>query len=223
MRNRTKVIMTALTAALTLAVAVSSAGARRVELSNQQIRVVWSTTSKLTFANAEGGLTAACPVTLEGSFHSRTLSKVSGQLIGYITRAALTRASCVFTGGVEDVRILNGVETTTNTLPWHIRYDSFTGPLPRIETVRLQLVGASFVLTAFTVPCLYKSTAARPAFGDTTVNRETGAVTGLRALGEKFIPLFEGGFLCPEEGRFNGLGSVTLLGTTTAISVRLVQ
>jgi hypothetical protein len=221
MRNRTKVVMTALTAALALSVAVSSASARRIELSNQNIRAVWEVNSKLTLSNAEGGLTLACPVTLEGSFHSRTLSKVSGQLIGYVTRAFLTRSGCVVTGGVEDIRILNGVETTTNTLPWHIRYDSFTGTLPNITSIRLQLVNASFVLTAFGVNCLYKSTTARPAFADTLVT--AGAVTGLRALSERFIPVFEGGFLCPEETRFTGTARVTLLGTTTAIRVRLVQ
>jgi hypothetical protein len=41
------------------------------------------------------GESARCPLTLEGSFHARTIAKVAYALNGYITRAAVgVPASC---------------------------------------------------------------------------------------------------------------------------------
>jgi hypothetical protein len=222
MHTRTKLLITTLTAAVVLAAAVGTATARRLETSNQFIRVVWNA---LKFnEGGGGGPSVTCPVTLEGSFHSRTISKVSGQLIGYITRAALTRNGCVLAGGAENIRILNGVEEPTNTLPWHVRYDSFEGTLPNIAGIRLQLIGAAFLLTAFGVSCLYKSTEASPAFGNALLNAGH-VVTDLKPREEKTIPKFAGGALCPNTGRFSSAAAstVSLLGATTSIIITLVQ
>jgi hypothetical protein len=220
MRIRSKLLLTALTASLVFAVMVSSSSARRFALSNQLFRVTWSS---LEFTGREpfgGTLRIRCPVTLEGSFHSRTLSKVSGQLIGYVTRAALTRPC---NGG--EAWILNGIERPTNTLPWHIRYDRFIGTLPAIERIRLQLINASFlVLIGGSIGCLFESTAARPAFG--FVEREAGGLANtLSADPTSQIPLKASleTIFCPSEGSFEGSGNVTLLGNTTRISVTLVQ
>jgi hypothetical protein len=223
MRNRIKLLLTTLGAAIVLAAVVSSADANRIEVSNQSIRVVWS---NLKFVEGGGGgPSATCPVTLEGSFHSKTISKVSGQLIGYITAAALTNASCTFAGGASSVRILNGVEegATHQTLPWHVRYDSFEGELPAITGIRLQLIGAAFLLTAIGVSCLYQSTTAQPAFGNVLVT--AGTVTDLRPRTERLIPKFSGSGLCPGSGRFSAASAATVTGqgNTTAITVTLVQ
>jgi hypothetical protein len=219
MQTCRKLLLTALTASLVLAVMVSSSSARRFALSNQLFRVTWSS---LEFTGREpfGGTTRIrCSLTLEGSFHSRTLSKVSGQLVGYVTRAATTRPC----NGAE-VWILNGIERPTNTLPWHIRYDRFIGTLPAIERVRLQLIGVAFLMEIAGIGCLYESTAARPAFG--FVEREAGGLANtLSADPTSQIPLkasLETPF-CPSEGSFAGVGNVTLLGNTTKISVTLVQ
>jgi hypothetical protein len=223
MRNRSKVVCVALAAAVVLGAAVGTADARRIELSNQNIRAAWST-NKLTFTGFGGFIQISCAITLEGSFHSKTLSKVSGQLIGYITSAAVTRP-CV--GG--EAWILNGTEQQPNgtrptSLPWHVRYDSFEGTLPRIETIRLQLVGVSFLTKSGSNSCLYKTTAAQPAFGNVIVELG-GSVISLEADSESEIPrntTLEG--ICPSTGSFGGTASVTLQGsTTTRIRVRLVQ
>jgi hypothetical protein len=219
-----KILLTALTAALVLGAAVGTTSARRFEVSNQRFRVVWTA---LEFTGREpfgGTLRITCPVTLEGSLHSRTLSKVSGQLVGYITSANLTRPC---NGG--EAWILNGSErlwdgtTPTTTLPWHIRYDSFTGTLPIIEAIRVQLVGAAFLIRGpLGVNCLFRSTAAAPAFG--FLNREAGGnISGLRADETSRILRSEGTAGCPPEGSFAGEGTVTLQGTTTKIRVTLVQ
>ena len=223
MRNHSKLVLTALTAALVLAAAVSTASARRLQLSSQNITAKWTA---LTFSSEGGGegIEAICPVTLEGSFHSRTISKVSGQLVGYITRANLTSASCTFRGGATHVQILNGTEGTTTSLPWHIQYNSFTGVLPRITGVRLALIGAAFLIRAILgVSCLYKSTQREPAFGTVEVNETTGAVTGLRADETRTIPLGVGGFGCPGSGFFLGRAAVTQTENAATITIRLVQ
>jgi len=223
MHTRIRLGLAALTTALIFAAAVSTAAARRLQLSNQNITAKWTA---LTFSSEAGGegIEIACPLTLEGSFHSRTISKVSGQLIGYITRANLTSASCIFRGGATHMQILNGTEGTTTSLPWHIQYNSFAGTLPRIRGVRLALIGFAFLTRAILgVTCLYKSTQREPLFGIVEVNEATGAVTGLRADETGTIPLFAGGFGCPGSEFFAGRAGVTQTGTEAAITIRLVQ
>jgi hypothetical protein len=219
MRIHARLVFAALTAAVVLGGAVGTASARRLEISNQAIRAVWAT---LKFApSPTSSINARCPVTLEGSFHSKTISKVSGQLVGYITRAENANGTvppCRYEGGISELRILR------ETLPWHVQYSEFRGTLPRITAVSLRLVRASFRLRGpFGEACLYASTAAQPAFGIVTINENTGQVTGLRADETRSIPLSAPNGFCPAEGIFEGSASVTVQNTTTAITIRLVQ
>jgi hypothetical protein len=221
MRTRTRILLAALTAALVLASVVSTAGARRIELSNQRFRVTWTGANQLTFRRGEARV--VCEVTIEGSFHSRTLSKVCGQLVGYVT-AAIVHHPCT----ENEAWALNGTEnlegqTVPQTLPWHILYVSFTGVLPRIERIRLKLIGAAFLIRIFGVGCLYQSTHEKPMFGEIIVS-ETGQATILRPDPTAQIPRSSGSFLCPTEGSLEGDGAIRLQGsTTTLIFVRLVQ
>ncbi len=218
MPKHVKLLLTTLTAAIVLAGLVGTASARRFEISNQLIRVTWSS---LRFAErtAAGGLEVRCPVTLEGSFHSKTLSKVCGQLVGLISRAALTRAACTFNNNAESIEIL---APEANRV-WRLLYVGFVGPLPNITTIILKLIRASFRLGAFGVGCLYESTNASSAQGSTELEAG-GGVTGLRALNEHRIPKHEGSeLLCPGSGIFEGAGTVTQLGSSTGIVIKLVQ
>jgi hypothetical protein len=210
MRNSTKLVLAGLSAALLLSLAVGSASARRIETSERGFLVRFS---ELSF-NAAGNR-VSCPVTLEGSFHSRTLSKVSGQLIGYITQAQVpsTEPPCV-----------EGTATAlTTTLPWHIQYNSFAGRLPTISRIRITLVGARFqVHPRNSVTCLAGTTQANPSAGDINVEAGGGATT-LRALPEFTIPL-EGFCGIAGNGNFEGTGEIfTLVTPQVRITVRLVQ
>jgi hypothetical protein len=223
MRTRTRILLGALMAALVLASAVGTASARRLELSNQRIRVTWTGANSLTFE--AGGPQVICEVTIEGSFHSRTLSKVSGQLIGYIT-SAMVKRPCI----ENEAWVLNGTEEQPGegiitTLPWHILFVSFRGVLPRIEAIRLSLINAGFLVSipSLLTRCLYQSTAAQPMLGDITVSA-TGQATVLNPDPAVPIPLRRGTFGCPREGSLAGTGAIRLQGsTTTLIFVRLVQ
>jgi hypothetical protein len=215
MMHRSRLLLPVLTVALVLGAAVGTASARRLQTSSTGIRAVWT---NLEFQGFGGLFTMRCPLTLEGTLHSRTISKVSGQLVGYITRAIVgPREQC--TGG--SAVILSA------TLPWHIHYDSFIGALPRITGVRIQIVNFGWQTTARVLgsetSCLWKSTAAAPFLSILELNTETGRGESLRADETQSIPEFEGPGACPQSVSFRGRATVTVLGTTTAIIIRLVQ
>ena len=215
MRTRSKLLLTALTAAFVMAASVGTASAGRLSLAEQGYRAVWT---PLEFTGLGGLLRVRCNVTLRGSFHYRTLLKTRS-LVGYVTEARLTRPC---TGG--EAAILNGTEAAPNTLPWHMTYDSFTGTLPAIRGVRLALVGAAFVLEVGGFgTCLYQSTSASPAFGIINLNTTTGAALSLAADGNSRIPLketIEGS--CPANGSFTGTTSSLTNGAGGTASVRLI-
>jgi hypothetical protein len=221
MRNRTRIMLLVLTTALALAAAVGSAAANRIEMSEQRFLVLFR---ELTFAG--GGSNVVCEVNIEGSFHSRTLSKVREQLIGYITEARVHRNAeerCIeFAAWV-----LNGVErqngvTLPNTLPWHILYNSFEGTLPRITGIRLLMRDAGFLITGpLGIRCLYRATEAFPMEGIIRVEAN-GAATELVA-DESFPIRWREGAFCPGEGVLRGRGRIGTQERWTLITVRLVQ
>jgi hypothetical protein len=207
MRTRSKLILAGLAATLLMSLAVSTASANRLSISNKNFRVVWTA---LQFTNEAGEPLLTCPVTLEGSFHSATIRKVEGALIGHVSRASVTSTSC------------RGGSATVNqaSLPWHLTYVGFIGRLPRIEFLILLLKGVNFTVEVLGQKCGY----GRPednAKGSATVE-PGGAITTLEADTTIRLTKLSGGFLCPATGGFAGQGTVTLLGNTTKITIRLI-
>jgi len=228
MRTHARLALAVLTAAIVLA-AATGAQARRFEFSVQSMRAVWTGWKVM---NAAGTTLIQCPATLEGTFHSRTISKVCGQLIGYITNAKIrpTESTCVFGGGVENIRFLNGGtgegEELPASLPWHIRYFSFTGALPNIVGIKIQIVGLGYLIKETVlgtgVSCLYRSTVEEPLYAILTL--EAGVVTGLKLDETRSIPIapFQNQ-LCVLEVFNANTATVTQLNSTARITVRLVQ
>jgi hypothetical protein len=70
--------------AATMALAVTAATATR--LASNGTGGFISRWNPMIF-QAGGGVSVSCPVTIAGSFHSRTIAKVSGALAGYITES----------------------------------------------------------------------------------------------------------------------------------------
>jgi len=218
MTYRTRIPIAATLAALVLAVAVGSASARRLEVSEQHIRIVWTF---LHFASSEETFRIECPVTMEGSFHSKTISKVSGQLIGYLTRAAIAPlTACRNNEGVEAISLQG------NTLPWHIRFQDFSGVLPNIGTINAQFVGLGVLIRALGLNCLYKSTAESPVVGK-LIRDNFGRIVDLDPQPTALIPRFEGALLCPANGKiaeaFELTAPVTNQGGLDKITIALVQ
>jgi hypothetical protein len=205
MGSSMKLVMGGLAAAMLLAFAVGTASARRIQVSEQRFYFIWSS---LEFEFGTGSA-ISCPVTLLGSFHSRTIAKVSGQLIGYLTHVDVREASCSMRALIE-------------TLPWHVQYNSFAGPLPAINRVRLALVNARFLFGG--IACLYTATQARPAFADIPLSggeASTLTASGAMPLAARLVEFLE----CPENINFLGTGNVRAgsESSTTRIRVTLVQ
>jgi hypothetical protein len=206
---RSRLLLVSVMTAAVLLVAVGSASARRLQLSTHLFLAIWTS---LEFV-IEGSSPILCPVTLEGSFHSRTLSKVSGQLIGYITKA---KVQAVCTNGNASV--------LSETLPWHVRYSSFIGALPSITGVALQMVGMSMSIEEALGSCLWRTTASAPF--SAILQLENGVARTLRADETGLIPLNEAG-ICEFFNlnlRYRGTAEAFVQGSTsTRITVRLVQ
>jgi hypothetical protein len=194
---------------------------RRLEISNQGIRATYS---GLKVADGGGSeLAVRCPVTLEGSFHSRTIDKVAGTLIGYITRAIVNRTACSFTGGTTDFTILNGSERLltgdipASSIPWHIRYEQFFGGLPTCSSVITRLILLSVLLLAFGMSCLYRSNATEVARFGMTRNATTKQITSYSGDVLTRIPKAGGPLTCPETVTIEGDSVVRVLGSATQL------
>lgn len=184
-----KMLLAVVGATVLLGALVGTATARQFQLSE--------TRSTATFPRVEfrGGFqTTRCNVTLEGSFHSRTLSKVAESLIGYINRASV--------GGCEA-----GTATIlTETLPWHVRYTSFAGALPNITAISTKVVGTAFrIREPFGIECLSRSTVEAPTTG--TYNREAGGRITNAVIGGT-IPC--GSFTGTLSGTSNSISAITV-------------
>jgi hypothetical protein len=202
-------IVTSILTLLLLALAASSASAQRLSVSNRNIRMQFR---PLRFTSRESEATIGCNLTLEGSFHSATIHKVRGALVGHVSRASV--ASCGF-----------GTAATilTASLPWHITYDSFLGRLPRLEAQVILLHRTAYRIdTLLTPPCLYQEDGRERVRG--IVNIEpNGLVTNGNADPGRALPLFEGPAECFRFGGFEGSAELRLLGSNTQnISVRLI-
>ncbi len=199
MRNRTRAACAALAAACSLALTVGSASANRLSYSSQGFRIIWTS---LTFSESGGDFPISCPVTLEGSFNSATFAKVRDAQAGLITRAVVNNPSC----SEGQATILS------ETLPWHVTYQSFSGTLPAILSVRYDLLGAAFrIEPGLGVVCLARSSETFPAAGE--ASRESrGNITSLTPDASLAIPVT--GTACPRAGIFSGSGEVFVLGSS---------
>lgn len=181
-----KLLLALASAAVLLGALAASASARMFLFSHQTLRGTWAS---MRFSGGFG--TTDCPVTIEGSLHSRTVAKVAGSLVGYVTRAII--GSCR-TGSATIL---------TASLPWHITYGGFTGALPNITGGNAGVINASFSIRepVFGISCLARTTAATPIRGDWEINArvlESIALSGS----------------IPTSCGING----TISGTTTSIS-----
>jgi hypothetical protein len=208
-----KIILAATVATVALGVIVSTTSANRVARSNQTFRAIWS---EVAFEGGTGFGNVTCQLTIEGTFHSRTASKVAESLSGFITSSTI--GTC--TGG--SARML------TEQLPWHVRYESFEGTLPRITGIRIRVVGSHFLahVNLTGQNCLYASTAASPIKDTIVRNTTTGVAETITINESASIPLLSGGSgfaQCPLTAILRGSSRrPTVQGSTTAITITLV-
>jgi hypothetical protein len=196
MRTKPLAALCVVIAAGIMALAATTAAARNFSVGNQTFRGTFN-----NFEFEAAAVRTTCRVTLEGSLHTRTIAKVAGSLIGYITRATFGQCSA-------------GTTVLTQTLPWHVSYESFSGRLPSITLLVLRMTGVSFRQTA----CLLR--------GDLRFRISRNPISGhliLLEIARQNIPVIEG-FLCPEEMAYRSVerGQIYLLNSTTRISLTLI-
>ncbi|HEU4702902.1 MAG TPA: hypothetical protein VFS37_10510 [Conexibacter sp.] len=193
-----KLLLAAACCAVLLSALVGSASAGRLSTVTQTFR---SSFRSVSLNGVFGSIT--CQMSLEGSLHSRTIAKSSGTLIGYVTAAAL--GTCA-EGRATILR---------ETLPWHVRYASFSGTLPNITSIRVNVSGFSLRIQEPFAGCLWRSEAANPLI--ITLNREAGGSLTTAELGGTM----------PSTCGFSGTASsdrapVTILNSTVRVTVTLI-
>jgi len=216
-----KLLLTALAASLLFAAAVSTASATRLSVSNQNIRATWTSLEFVT----PGVVTVRCKVTLEGSFHTRTIAKVARALIGAVTKGVVKQETCTNGSGAT----FNGVEryngtTAPNTLPWHLTYESFTGTLPAIATVSVLLQRFRFGITVagLCTGQFGSETDRITAAASLSAEGNINALTPTEGRNSASLIRRDAGLACPAVGLMRSAGSVMLLGNTTPIRITLI-
>jgi hypothetical protein len=217
-------MLLALTAAALLASAAGTASARNLSVRGAEggYRLVWPAFHVVMRWN-NNRLGARCPVTMEGSFHNRTMPKIFWTLIGHLTRAAVNEGACRGFSGPEENAWSVRVQLLSETLPWHVQYLAFVGTLPAIEAVKVQVIGAAIRVyeEAIGWTCLYRSTVTNPLIYRFALSRE-GTVTGFTPEAGRAIPPVSG-FACNEEGlEYRGEATVTALGATARLTIQLI-
>ena len=136
-----------------------------------------------------------CTLTLEGSFHSAFISKVINALVGYVSAGRI--GTCA-----------QGAATVlTETLPWHVRYRSFTGTLPAITNLGFTVTGASFRIRETSgFECLLAASIESPMIVTVTRSTTTWAATSASLSGR----IAGTGAFC--------VGSATISGLSTALT-----
>lgn len=202
--------------AVALAVAVGTASAARLEVRGAErgFRLTWPSFQILTAFN-ETAYSTFCPVTMEGSFHSATIRKILRALIGLVTRAVMAESSCRGSTGVR-------ASFLQESLPWHLRYGGFTGALPRIATIRVELGGVAVRVFEIGWSCLFRTTSEIPV--GLTFSLTEGPVTRVRAGSEGFglLPFFSGEPGCYPATNYGGDGAAAALGSTTRLTITLI-
>jgi hypothetical protein len=203
MPKRSKLILAAAVAAVALGAIVSTTSANRIAISERVFRATWLRIRFIGFVAIE------CELMIEGSFHSRTSSKIGESLVGYITRSIVTETQC--TGA--------SARTLSEALPWHIRYGGFSGTLPNITSVTLRIVGSRFLVQVAGIvaaKCLYTSSATSPIKDIVNRNTATGVASSIRVDEGARIPFTSGTsvFACGSTAILEGTGSVTAITVT---------
>lgn len=206
---RSKLLMASALAALALDVGATTSAANRLSVSTRLFRITWRLAEVLGEPFPEP---IQCNITVEGSFHSSTMTKSEGLLIGHVSRASV--APCQH----------GNLTINQEALPWHVRYRGFTGALPSIAGVILGFIGFKYTLhdEATGLTCVTSSTALHPFIA--TMDVSLGVIEQLRIVETAPIPL-SGQFFCEVSGNsvFSGSGLVRLLGsTTTKIRLTLI-
>ncbi len=171
---RTLLPLTLALSLLPLVAGTASAGG--LGTSSRSLYITWDEpgpSGQLTIEAS--GMNIGCDVRLLGEFHSTVMIKAWERLSGLIRHVEISECG----GGI--ISILN------ESLPWHVKYESFTGSLPGISSVRFLLNRVAFLIQTPFGQCLGIAEAGDP-FG-AEADLSSGNVTGFSADSDRRIPV----------------------------------
>lgn len=197
--------MAALTVVVVMAV-TQAASARNLSSSSAETPsgAIWS-----ALRMEAAGMEATCPITLGGNLEVSSIAKRAGTRFGAVSEVRLGTCS-------------RGTATVlTETLPWSMTYNSFTGMLPNITGVTVNLIGLAMRVVLSGVGCLVRTESTQPARGIVTLRREEFGdllPTEIRADETATIGL-TGEIFCTFAGRGHFAGTGTL---SSGIAIHLI-
>jgi len=207
MKRHVQLALAGIAATLLLGLAANPTFAGRLSLTARTIKIVWP---RLEFNDETGTARATCPVTLQGSFHSSTMRKTVGAVLGYVNGHETGR--CSF-GEAEFERGISGV--------WSIQYVGFTGTLPSLSGFTVKIVGVKYWFTAFNNEiCTYYEAGSEQVKGTFQIE-ERARITGFALDTMVFLPKTGLQFFCPARSRQRGTGTVTTV-TGGELGVHLI-
>ncbi len=214
MRHWLKMTASVIAASILIAGEITNAQAGKLSSSHSGFRATWNSLEFLV------GGPVACRVTLEGSLHSRSITKVRGSLIGAVTRSIVSGCVILHADNGSETEPLG---TAPQTLPWHLTYESFGGVLPSISEIRLLLSRFSFYVEAFGL--------CRGHYGTPEDNivfnvsrEESGGLLSIAPQNGTFHLREQLGRspICPQSIAFAGIGSISELSSSTQITITLI-
>jgi len=216
MLSHSRLALAALMATALLALAVSDASAGRFSTSERNFELIWDNAlpgkTKIEFIAPSAGINVQCKHTLLGRFAERTILKATGINQGTINHSLLNECE----GG--------SATLLSETLPWSIRYRSFTGTLPRISGIALGIIGARYRIESGGTTCDIITEPSHPAVliienGLETTGEPENATFDRNAR----IPL-RGSLPCgfAGEGEIGGTGLIRNLPRTGKLQITLI-
>jgi hypothetical protein len=205
-----KVILAALAALMLLALAAGTASALRSIESSASVITLLS--RSLTFTG--NGIRVVCEVGITITLNERSIAKRPTNPIGRAEVKVLGQEGGVERCSTNRARTLGG--------PFNINYLSFTGTLPRIEALNLQLLQVAFSVTAVGITCLYTANALgiQKVDANRALERLRGEERGEAYRLESITAARENSGLCPTTAQIALAGSfapVTPLVTITLV------
>jgi len=191
MHARTRLLTAALAAVILLALSAGTATASRsFSVVGGGRAILAISLGSLTFEPSSGSTRVISRVTLHGSVHS-LIAKTAAALAGIIT--GVRTGECRTNVGLS-------CRTSGTALPWHITLLAFTGTLPNITTILLN-IRAQFLLEIGETPlrCWYEGTiGAGGAVNRGRIERleiapEKASTSLIRAENEEFFRRCAGG------------------------------
>ena len=213
MHARTKLLGAALAATLLLALGASTATASRsfsVVGGGRAILAIASGETRLTF-RGNTGIDVIQLVTLHGSIHG-SIAKTEGSLVGAITNVLVgAEAECRSNigGNCQTIMLIPA-------LSWHLRLLFYTGTLPSITSIKIEMIELEVTVRLGTTECLFRGAlrftgTARAEPRDATISQlrvdETRQIRLFRTIRDE--PLRP----CAMEGAVAGTFNLALLTT----------